>query len=564
MKILPAAPFEEHALTWGELSALFRKHRMIILLVFLSGTLGTWAALQIFFSDQYESKVKFLVKIGRENTEVPPTVQNGTVLSPGVRRQDIQSEVEMLTSQTLVETVVDHFGPAAFRLELKPPERWWGYPKYYLRRGARQVKAAYKELLILANLKKRLTPREEAVLAVSNGLVVEPVKESDVLVMKVRLPSSKLCVDVANALAQAYLERRVPVRRLPGGMDFFDAQLAESQALLQSLQTRRAAVRDRWNISSPAEQRSLLLKELADLEKESVLREGEVAQLRTQQQLMDSNLQKLPSLVRKEQVDTQNPSIQSIKERLTSLRVDKAKLSSRYQPDSEAMRRLESEIVELEAMLSRENPTILANVTSESNPVTREFEKGLEQNQIKIAGLERLTQYLREPAARINSTISKVNRGSDAFESIDRQYRLAEQNYWIYAKRREEARISAELDARRVSNVAMMTPPETPLEPVYPRKLFIMAIALPVSLVLGLAMAGLLETLDDRIHTKRDLVVLAEVDCWEVLHYPSAHLPSANGKNGHWQMGSGLQRLLSRAKETIQVQEGPGNGPGLA
>src|SRR6266850_3882741 len=176
-----------------------------MVVVFMMVLLGAWGTLQVFFTDLYETQASLLVKVGRENVEVPVTVQKGQVFSQGVRIADINSEVQMLSSPAIVEAVVDHFGPATFRNVLKEPTSIWGYPKYYLKRTAREVKALYKEFLIAVNLKKRLEERDEIVLAVADGVKVEPVKDSDVLILKMRLPSGELAVDVANQILKEYM-----------------------------------------------------------------------------------------------------------------------------------------------------------------------------------------------------------------------------------------------------------------------------------------------------------------------------------------------------------------------
>src|SRR3954452_12379988 len=103
--------YETHTLTWEDITAMVRKYWTLVLIVFVSGTLGTYLSLQLFFTTQYETKAKLLVKVGRETAELPPNVLNGQVLNQGVRIADINSEVELLSSRTLAEQVVDEMGP---------------------------------------------------------------------------------------------------------------------------------------------------------------------------------------------------------------------------------------------------------------------------------------------------------------------------------------------------------------------------------------------------------------------------------------------------------------------
>jgi uncharacterized protein involved in exopolysaccharide biosynthesis len=99
----------------------------------------------------------------------------------------------------------------------------------------------------------------------------------------------------------------------------------------------------------------------------------------------------------------------------------------------------------------------------------------------------------------------------DALEMAERDYRLAEQEYLAYAKRLDEARMSEELDSRRVANVTIAAPPETPIKPMYPRRLFLMEIAMAVSLLVGIALAAFLETAEDRILDERAVLSLGNV-----------------------------------------------------
>jgi uncharacterized protein involved in exopolysaccharide biosynthesis len=467
--------------------------------------------LPLFYTDLYESNAHLLVRVGRENAETPATVQRGEVFSQGVRAADINSEVQILNSRTLVEAVVDHLGPDAFKSVLVKPDSWIGSLKYYAKVVVRRVKQTYSEFLIAVGLDKRVTPREEAILRADAGISVEPVRDSDVLVLRVRTPSPKLCLDVANTLIDVYLQRRVDIRRGSAGSDFFEARIREAGARLASAQQERAALRTRYQLTAPEEQRSLYLRQLNGIETEIVQNNAEIARLRRQRALLAERVAAMPDLVTKEKMDSNNPAILSIKDRVTALRVERAKTASRYQPGSETMRRIDQEIVALEASLQPEAITILNSVTSESNPTKREFLTSSELQQVQMAGLRDRNRSLNVPAAQLVERLRNLEEGMDVLQMAERDYRLAEQEYLAYAKRLDEARMSEELDARRVANVSIAGPPETPIKPVYPRRLFLMGIAIAVSLLLGIALAAFMETTEDRILDERTVLGLENI-----------------------------------------------------
>lgn len=503
---------------------------MVVLTVFLSGTIGMYLVLNVFFTDIYETTTRLLVKVGRENMETPTTVQNGQLFSQGVRLADINSEVQILSSRELIDRVVDRLGPETFQNVLVPPASWTGYPKYILKLTSRKVKATSRDFLIALGLEKRLSDRETAILAVSDGVKVEPVRESDILTLKVRSPSQKLCVDVANVLLDEYMQRRALARQSPASMKFFEARLAEVRDRLTELQKNRYGIKSRWNLSAPEEQRSLYLKELNSIETELMQNSAEMERLNRQREMMSRRVQEMPELSQKEQTESSNPSIQSLKDRITALRMERSKAASRYQPTSEVLQKMDSEISDLEESLGKEQATILNSVVSESNPIRRQFRAGIEQDSVRAAGLEKRNQYLQGPATELADRVRSIDRGLNLLESTEREYRRAEQDYLTYAKRYEEARLSEELDSMRVANVSVVGSPELPIKPVYPKKLFLMGIAMPVSLLLGIALAALLETTEDRVIDEESVLGMTDLPCLGTVDLREM---AASVRNGH-------------------------------
>jgi uncharacterized protein involved in exopolysaccharide biosynthesis len=518
---------EQQSLAWADLFRLARKYYLLTVVVSLAVTIGAWITLQVFYTDEYETQTSVLVKIGRENAQIPASVQNGSLLTQGVRIQDINSEVQMLSANALVEKVVDRFGPEAFKSVLKQPESIWGYPKYYLKRTSRSVKRAYKEFLIAANIKKRLTDREDAIEVLAYGRKVEPVKESDVLTLKVRLPSAKLAMDCANALLQEYLNTRAQVRHTAAGTQFFDAELKKLQDNLDKLRADRAQVRRNWELSSPAEQRSNLLTELASIRERVDASDADINRLSRQRDIVSQKAGSTADMLTKEQVVALNPSIQSIKEQLTKLELERARVSERYGAQSTVLAKSDSEIASLRGLLAQESPTIVATTTTEANPLKKELVKDLENHEVQLAGLENEKTSLKEPEVRIKAELDRLNRGSDAFDAIEREYQIAEQFYLLDVKKLQEAKLNDELDEQRVENVSVIASPDQPIEPVYPPKPFIMAIAPAVGLLLGIAFSALLESMEDRIETAADVESIDGLNCLGLFVTTSAELSVA-------------------------------------
>ena len=339
-----------------------------------------------------------------------------------------------------------------------------------------------------------------------------------------------MCQSIIDNLLQLYLDRHVHAWRTPAAKGFFNEQLVDYKGRLDELQGQRDRVKAKWSISSVNEQRSLLLKEVNDVNTQIEANNAEIAGFGKQQSLMSVRLKALPERVNSTQVQIQNPSIQSINDRIIALDLERAKLSSQYLEDSEPVKKVDEQIHDLQTLLKAEQPTLVGSASSEVNPVVENFNESVEQNGIKIAGLQAKNRELESIAEHLNSELRDLNRGEDQMDSLDRDYRIAQENYTDYSKRVEEGRISEELDLARVSNVSILSPASVSVEPVYPRKLLLLGVAMGLGLVMGIALALLLEYMDDKIRKPKDIAALGNLRVLGTFPLHQAGTKKASGR----------------------------------
>ena len=175
---------------WDDLRAFLARQGLVIVGVTLLFLFGTYAMLEVVMTELYEAKASVLVKLGRENVDLPATVQKGGVLTTGVRKEDLNSEAEMVRSPVLIEKVIDEIGMQAFAGQPPPPQTLFQAVKAYTKQAVRWVKAQVDRFLILINLKKQLGLREQIISAVDGALTVAPEKDADVISLRLRLPEA--------------------------------------------------------------------------------------------------------------------------------------------------------------------------------------------------------------------------------------------------------------------------------------------------------------------------------------------------------------------------------------
>jgi len=263
----------------------------------------------------------------------------------------------------------------------------------------------------------------------------------------------------------------------------------------------------------------LLLKQLQKLNNQIRDYETEKTTLQARQAVMHGQLKSLPDEFRQSREVRANPSIQSIKERLTNLEQEHARLSTLYLSDSQRMKNLNREIAEVKRLLEEEDASLPWLVTMQANPLKQDVRKDMREVEVQLAGLEASTQQLHAQTADIEEQLKRLNAGERQLTAIEREYQLAEEDYLGYAKRRAESIMSQGLDRHRIVNVAVLSSPERSMQPIAPRKLFIMGLSLPLGVLLGGALVLLVEYVNDIVETPRDVAAIGGLAYLGTFHF---------------------------------------------
>ncbi|MBL0156915.1 MAG: hypothetical protein IPP47_07390 [Bryobacterales bacterium] len=488
-----------------------RRYVLVILGVFVLTVAGTYTVLSLM-TELYEAEAALLVKIGRENLD-PSAASRNLPLTSGVRREDLPSEISILHAPELVAKVVDSIGPEAFRPKPVVPVGFIGHTKYYVKQAARGIKKQYQEALYALDLAKRLDDRQTAIQGILDNLVAEPVKDSDVIAIRLRYADPLLAQRVEARLIQEYMALRTEIRGAPGVEKYFDVKAEVLQKDLLKAEAEKASWKDRFNLVSAGEQKSLMVKAVRELLSHLNATRSEIASLESQLKLSENVLASMPVYVKGSQQETPNPTLESLKQQVASRETERARLLSKFKEDSETVTTLDREIERFRTLLEKEAKTQIGSVTSQLNPSRQIIEQQLDQNRIRLVGLKVLERKDEEQLNAISREVKSLDAADMRLGDIERNRTLAEQDYFAVMKRKTDSVISNELDNHRISNISIVMEPSIRPQPVYPRKLLIMMISLGAGLLLGLGIALLLNHFDDSATTAAQIELATGVPC---------------------------------------------------
>jgi len=461
------AAYEDQKAIWDGLIQAVRAHGLIMLTVFLLTVVSSYLIVQMR-TEMYETSASILVKLGRENLEAPATVEKGSVYTSGVRREEINSEINLLLSSSLIAATVDKIGLDAFKDREQEPREFFMRLRFMIKKKVRRIRQQLHDLLVMAGLEKRLDERTRIISALSKQIKARHVRDSDVISISVLSPNPVLAERILEVLLNLYQSKHVEVRRSARIRGFFQTQAKFFKARIKELEQQRNALREHRHISSIADQREQLLKRLNALY-------SELGELLSQRAMLVVETGKGSPGQRgiAGRPGDAMALLVPLQERLTQLKLQRAKMLQTFESDAVIVKTLEDEIATVEHLLADT--------------------------------LEQRIRLWKRRAGRLEKELASLNDAEIQLQALVREQKLSEQNYFNYSKRKEDARISDELDLHRVSNIAIMSRPRSTFEPVQPRKLLIMGLSLPVGLVLGFVLALILEYFNDTIRSYRDL-----------------------------------------------------------
>jgi uncharacterized protein involved in exopolysaccharide biosynthesis len=155
------------------------------------------------------------------------------------------------------------------------------------------------------------------------------------------------------------------------------------------------------------------------------------------------------------------PVLQQMKSTLLQLELKRSDLASKYQPDYPPLQELDREIADTKATINGEKP--LSDVTTDQNPAYSWMNSDLVKEKSELRGYQ-----AAETETLVRETLASARElDEQGIEQQDliRTAKAAEENYLLYLRKREEARISDAFDQQSILNVAIAEKPTVPSLP---------------------------------------------------------------------------------------------------
>jgi polysaccharide biosynthesis protein PslE len=306
----------------------------------------------------------------------------------------------------------------------------------------------------------------KAVRDLGKHLKAEPLQKTDIIAVRFESSDPDLAARVLNSLVSLYLEKHLQVHRPTGEFTFFDQETAQ---LRRGLDTAEGHLNDftrEHGVVSAQYERDLTLQKTSEMEASLAQTEASIAETEQRIRTLERQATSIPPrLTTQLRASDNSQLLQQMKSTLLTLELKRSELLSKFEPTYPLVVEVEKQIRETRAMIAGEKDAPVRDETTDQNPTYEWVKAELVKSGTELSGLKARGAAILSALVKYRDSARALQQASIAQQDLLRTAKTEEDNYLLYLRKQEEARINDALDARGILNVAIAEPASVPVLP---------------------------------------------------------------------------------------------------
>jgi uncharacterized protein involved in exopolysaccharide biosynthesis len=315
----------------------------------------------------------------------------------------------------------------------------------------------------------------QAVLILEKDLKVEPVKLTNLISVTYTSKDPQLAVRVLNSLAGLYFEKHLAMRRAPGEFDFFHQQAEEYRRALANTETQLANFGRDEGVVSPALEKEITVRKLVEFKATSKETRATIAETQQRIRTLETQLASLPPRMTTQVRTADNPQLmERLKSTLLDLELKRTDLLAKFEPTYRPVQEVEMQIAQTREAIDAAQKAPLRDETDDRDPTYEALRSELAKSRTELTALEARATGNAGLARAYGAEAQRLDQKEVQQQDMLRAAKADEENYLLYLRKQEEARISDALDRQRISNVVVAEAATVPFKPQGRRLLIVL------------------------------------------------------------------------------------------
>ncbi|MGC2450996.1 MAG: hypothetical protein WA477_25345 [Candidatus Sulfotelmatobacter sp.] len=459
---------------------LFRRRRVF---AWVSVAVFAISILYAGFGTKYQANMKILVRRGR--ADAPLSAGENAPLDltrMAVTEEDLNSEVELLHGEDILRKVVEETGIG--QRDWLHFLRWDDGPAQREERAARRLAKKVK---------------------------IEPLKKTNLIAISYASDDPQTAERVLQSLARAYLEKHMAVHRPAGQMHFFEQQIDESRRALDESKLRLLRFEATRGSVAAGLQRDLAVQKMSEMDANQ--RQAGIDLAETQQRIAELRglLTTTPERTTTQVRTADNPELlKALKSSLLELQLKRTQLLTKFEPNHRLVQEVEQQIAQSQAAITTENAAPVRDETTDKDAQYEWAKSELEKSEVQLTALEARVAATHSQKFAYQSIAQRLGEDAVTQDDLLSNEKAALDNYLLYVKKQEEARMDDALDERGIVNVAIAEQPVAPALPIWSSAMILM-VGFCTAGAAGTSAAFLADYLDPAFRDAEDVLASLHV-----------------------------------------------------
>lgn len=465
---------EEKRITLADYLRILFRRKWLIVLTFIS-FLGAAVGFSLIATPVYEAATTIMVE--KEGGMEDHIFSVSTLMK---KESEIKTQVEILKSRTLAEGVIEAI--------LSSP-----------------YKKAFENMVRSKN--GILPTQSQMTISLQSNLKVTPVRETNIIEVKVTAKDPEMTALLANTFADEYHKHSLKLSRgeITEVREFLQQQLTIIQDSLRLAEDDLKNYMQEEEVSALPEETSELVKQLATFE--SMLNEAKIELEANQKRLayMKRELDERKSQLLDEITQISTPLIQKMRSEMAELEAMRSEYVSQGVNETHPkMQQILERINETKNKLVAETRQLVSANLSLKDPLgySQDLLGNILSLEIEIQSLTVKADGLQKIVDRYSARMNQLPDKSFKLARLERSTKVGENIFLMLKEKYEEARIK---EAGQIGNVRIVDKAIQPEKPIRPKKKLNVLLGAFLGLLLGGGMAFFLESLDTSVKSIEEI-----------------------------------------------------------
>ena len=481
------------------LEIIFR-HKLKIFFIPLFFLVMTIAVI-LFFPRKYRSEAKLFLQVGRQSLGIDATANLGSAASliQNNRDEEVKSALQVVGSRGVISQVVQKLTPEYILTGASPDSE-----NNESNSMIKEIQDSVGSVLGILKSIDPISPDEEAVIKIEEGLKISAERNSMVLTATFDAKSPKVAQNVLDTLIEVYQDEHLRIHRNGQAGGFLSEQ---RDILLKKYSDAQEEVKNTKNefaISSVDGRRASLEARLQSIEMEKIQNIQNLTTSRAKVTELKTQLASMPERETSSKKSVPNAGADLLRKELYVSEIRMMDLKSRLAADHPQLIATYKQVEEarrmVEAQENDRNETV-----DDISPIYRALSLDLRQQESIVAGLDARQKELLFQNEEILAEMECFNRQAIQLTQLEHSEQIARDKYLQYTNSLEQALSDEALEDKRISSVSIVQRATVAERPVTPSKLIVLLAGVMISMtsVFGLILVS--EKLNDRVRSESDL-----------------------------------------------------------